>query len=315
MPYNAFMRIFRPIAISVALTGLAATAALAGTPPSGTASQVANAVASSPKIVKVTPKVLAAIPNSATDTMSRMYPGTGNPGCDTAVQCVFGSTTSKKTVVLFGDSHASHWLAALAPIALENHFKLILIWHGGCHVADVDVRYEPVGPVEGFDFCNSWLQTQIATIKALKPNLVLLGERTTLIGDLNQAPFTSEAWRAGLASTITALKTPSTRVAIFEDIPRGNVWPGQCLALNLKSVQSCASPYPNNAFLGQQLAERNAAQETSTVFIATHQWFCTTKTCSPVVGDYITKWDQGHAAATYVRYLKTVISTAIKPLL
>jgi hypothetical protein len=104
-------------------------------------------------------------------------------------------------------------------------------------------------------------------------------------------------------------------VAIFEDIPRGNVWPGQCLALNLKRVQSCASPYPNNAFLGQQLAERNAAQETSTVFIATHQWFCTTKTCSPVVGDYITKWDQGHAAATYVRYLKTVISTAIKPLL
>jgi hypothetical protein len=309
------MRIVRPIAVSIAITGFTATAALASTPPSGTASQVANAVANSPKIVKATPKVIAAIPNSATDTMAKMYPGTGNPGCDTAVQCVFGSTSSKKSVVLFGDSHAAQWLPAMVPIALENKFKLILIWHAGCHVADVDVRYEPVGPVEGFDFCNSWLQTQIATIKALKPNLVLLGERTALIGDINASPFTSAVWRAGLASTITALKTPSTRVAIFEDIPFGNVWPGQCLALNLQNVQSCSHPYPNNAFLGQQLAEQDAARGTKTVFISTHQWFCTTKTCSPVVGDYITKWDQGHASASYARYLKTVINTAVKPLL
>ncbi len=308
------MRVLRPIVISAAITAFAASAALAATPPSGTASQVAAAVASSPKILKVTPKVLAAIPNSSQDTVARIYPVSSNPGCDTATQCVFGSTNSKTTVVLFGDSHASHWLPALAPIALANHFKLVVIWHASCHVAEINVQYEPLG-FQDFDFCNTWLPQQIATITSLHPKLVLLGERTALIGDANQHSFSSAAWRAGLVSTISRLKTAKTRVAIFEDLIWSDARPGQCLAMNLKRVQSCATSYTNPTVTGQQLAEQNAARDTNTTFIPTHQWFCTAKTCSPVIGDYITKFDQGHASATYVQYLKTVIQTAIQPLL
>ncbi len=308
------MRVLRPITISLAITCFAATAALAVTPPSGTASQVATAVANSPKILKVSPKVLAAIPNSSQDTVARIYPISSNPGCDTATQCVFGSANSKTTVVLFGDSHASQWLPALAPIALANHFKLIVIWHASCHIAEVNVQYEPLG-FQDFDFCNTWLPQQIATIANLHPNLVLLGERTALIGDANQHSFSSAAWHDGLVSTITRLKTATTRVAIFEDLIWGNVRPGQCLSMNLNKVQSCATSYTNPTVTGHQLAEKNAARDTNTIFIPTHQWFCTTKTCSAVVGDYITKFDQGHASASYVQYLKTVIQTAVKPLL
>ncbi|CAB4867339.1 unannotated protein [freshwater metagenome] len=314
MSYHEAMRVVRLLALSLCITGFTTTAALAGTPPRGTAKQVATAVANSPKIVKLTPKLLAALPAASKDTVSRIYPVSTNPGCDTTRRCVFGSTTSKTTVVLFGDSHASQWLPALAPIALENHFKLIVIWHASCHVANVNVQYEPLG-YQDFDFCNTWLPRQIAAIKKLRPKLVLLGERTAQIGDAKQKPFTSTAWRDGLVSTITRLKTSTTQVAILEDLPWSDMNPGPCLSLNVKNVQSCGNSYTKPAFKGQQVAERNAARLTRAGFIPTHQWFCTKKTCSPVVGDYITKWDPGHASATYVQYLTAVIATALKPLL
>ncbi len=309
------MRVLRLGAITLAVIGLLATQAYAGAPPSGTASQVASAVASSPKIMKVNSTILSALPGAATDTVAGVLPISSNPGCDTISQCVFGSSTSSTTVVLFGDSHAAQWLPALAPVAIASHFKLIVLWHAGCHVADVNVQYEPLGPAEGFDFCTTWLTHEIASIAALHPRLVLLGERTTMIGDANKAPFTTTVWRAGLVSTISQIKTTTTKVATFEDLPWGNVMPGQCLSIHLSSVQSCASPYPNRAFSGQQVAEKNAALDTKTTFIATHQWFCTATSCSPIVGNYVTKWDQGHASASYVQYLTSVIAAVVKPLL
>ena len=300
----------------MAITSFAATAALAGTPPSGTARQVANAVAISPNILKVTPGVRAAIPHSIGDWITRIYPVSSNPGCITTTQCVFGAKSSKTTVVLFGDSHAAQWLPALAPIASANHFKLIVIWRASCHVADVNVQYETLGfGFNGFDYCNTWLGEQIATIGRLHPKLVLLGERTSQIGNADQTPFTYDAWHDGLVRTISRLKTPTTRVAIFEDIFWSNVIPGECLSINLQSVQSCATSYTNPTVTGQQVAEESVARDTKTTFIPTHQWFCTTKTCSPVVGDYITKIDQGHASVSYVQYLTTVIRAALKPLL
>ncbi|NBV26544.1 MAG: hypothetical protein EBR99_04450 [Actinobacteria bacterium] len=318
MSYDDFMRIARPLMISMAITSLTATAAFAVPPSSGTARQIANAVAISPKISKVTPKVLAAIPYSTYDWGKKLFPPRTNLGCATTTQCVFGSKQSKMTVVLFGDSHASMWVPALAPIARANHFKLIVIWLATCHVADVNVQYEPFGfgtIPHYFDGCNTWLTKQIATIRSLHPKLVLLGERTTLVGHADKTPFTSAAWHDGLVRTITRLKTPTTRVAIFEDLFWGNNLPGPCLSMNLKSVQRCATSYTNPTVTGHQVAERKAARDTNTTFIPTHQWFCTTKTCSPVIGDYIPKRDQTHVSASYAQYLTTVIETALKPLL
>ena len=310
------MRVLRPLGIGVAAISFATTTVLAATPPSGTARQVASAVAISPTISKVTPKVRAAIPHSISDWITRIYPVSSNPGCITTTQCVFGPKSAKTTVVLFGDSHAAQWLPALAPLASANHFKLIVLWRASCHVADVNVQYETLGfGFNGFDYCNTWLTQQIAVIGSLHPKLVLLGERTSQVGHADQTPFTSEAWHDGLVRTISRLKTPTTRVALFEDLFWGETIPGECLSVNLLSVQSCATSFTSPTVTGQQAAEENAARDTNTTFIPTHQWFCTTKTCAPVVGDYITKIDQGHASVSYVQYLTTVIKAAIKPLL
>ena len=48
--------------------------------------------------------------------------------------------TAKKTVVLYGDSHANMWLPAFEPIARAHHWKLVLFTKPGCPPEDYDGR-------------------------------------------------------------------------------------------------------------------------------------------------------------------------------
>ncbi len=293
------------------LLGVAAGAAT----KAGTAAEVAIAIKKSTAITKVTPEVFTQLAGAANDNVAKDFPKAANPGCDTVTACVYGLKTSSKTLLLFGDSHASMWLPALAGIATQAKVRLVLLWHAGCHVADVAVTYEPPGPIGGYDFCMTWLPQQITAIQQLKPTSILISERTTQVYGAGTTAFTSQQWQDGLVRTIEQLVAKGTKIALFEDLPWSNLAPPNCLAMHRTTVQQCGTTYPNPANPGQQVAEQAAAFATHTMFIRTHQWFCNKTICSPVIGNMITKWDQGHVSATYARYLATVLATAVKPLL
>jgi hypothetical protein len=270
-------------------------------------------VKKSTAISQVSSQIAAQLPDAMNDTVAKCYPQTSTPGCDTVTACVFGLTTSNKTVILFGDSHASMWLPALAPIATQAKVRLVLLWHGGCHVADLAVTNEPPGPISGYDFCNTWLPQQIAAIQQLKPNSILIGERTTQVYGAGNVLFTQQQWQDGLTRTINQLTAKGRKIGIFEDLPWSDIQPGQCLSIHVAAVQQCGTTNPNPNNPGQQVAEKAAASATHSLFIPTHQWFCNKNLCSPIIGNFITKWDQGHVSGSYAQYLTAIVETAVKP--
>ena len=309
----------RRIGVLVASIVLAASSAAAAVdssapalPTPGTAAQVQALVAASPNVNALPSGLYPNLSAVAPDSSGLYYP-LSDKECDGTTSCVFASTTSKKTIVLFGDSHAQMWLPALVPIAQKLGYKIVLVWRPGCPAASITVW---TGTTLGPDTaCNTWRSNSLTQIHALAPSLVLLAGRTTGILDGNAQPTTDIAWTNGLEATISALAGPHTSVAVIGDIVTFNKPLPECLAVYPTSVQKCAAGNPNKQITNHYQAERTAAKASGAKFIETNPWLCAPKVCSPVVGRFAAYFNAGHVSATYAEYLSTVFGAVVQKIL
>jgi hypothetical protein len=146
----------------------------------------------------------------AVNDVQHIYPKAAH-GCSTATQCAFGDLTARRTIVLFGDSHARTWLPALIPYAKSSHFKVVLLWLSACPAATVSVWNLLLGVP--FTRCDRWRTDTIALINTMRPALILIASHTTRVYT-SKGPttvFTSARWKKGDERTIQALQRGGRR--------------------------------------------------------------------------------------------------------
>jgi hypothetical protein len=294
------------LAIAVPATSAESTAA-----KPATAAQVTKLVAAAANIKQLSTKVAEELSGATNDFSWTNYPNLESSGasdCVNATDCVYGDTTSKEVVVLYGDSHAVMWLPALVPVAVADKFKLILIWQGACSVADLNIY----APVFGYPaICNADRVDYVKDIQVLDPNVVIVAERTADVASSATKLFTAAQWKAGLETTINQIKSTKTKVIVLEDTPLFNASVPTCLARYSSKIRQCAVAYPNPRAPGLESAEQAAAKATHSLYVKTQGWFCT-KTCSAVIGSYIPFIDDNHVSFAYASYLSGVMGVAIK---
>jgi hypothetical protein len=313
-----------PMVMTAVLSMPVALSAGASTPPTpGTPAQVVAAVAASSKITKINATVTKNLASAPADLPWRIYGNSGFTGCSSNHACVYGDKSSRNVIVLFGDSHAMMWLPAVVPWAAANKYRVVLLWERGCVVARLPTGYVLAGGADaGGDLsnaqCTAWFTSMLLVIKALHPQLLLLGERTAAVESLpSEVDFTESQWQAGMEKSINAVKPLAGKVAVIEDVPWHNDDVPDCLSVHPTKIQECSVTFPNKSFPGQQTAEDKAAVSSKVSFINTMSWFCTKndKTCSGVIGNYITYRDNGHITASYAQYLSQVMGNDMKSLL
>ncbi len=298
--------------LASALLASALALGAAPLPTPGTASQVAALVAASGSIDRLPSKLVPSLSEAASDTAGAYY-GVAGSHCDGVTKCLFGDVKAKRTIVLFGDSHAQMWLPAIAPVAYSQGYRLSLVWTSGCPAATVSVW--DAGTHSTNETCNTWRKKMVAEIQRLRPALVLLASRTSDIPGPHNRPTTNAAWTAGLEQTITELKSPTTTVAVIGDVTVFSpILLPECLAANPTSVESCDVDNPNGKTRQHFAAEQAAAAAEGVTYNDPQPWLCTT-TCSPVIGNMVAYYDTFHVSATYAAYLSGVWASAIKPLL
>ena len=119
-------------------------------------------------------------------------PATWSDGChqryaDTAVpECVYGDPQGDRTVVLFGDSHASTWFPALRSLAQDNGWRLVSLTKNACPVAAVRVYAEVLD--RSYRECATWRSAAMARIAAEQPDLVVTTGAHRLRGDEGRGP-------------------------------------------------------------------------------------------------------------------------------
>lgn len=298
-------------AVTSLVVALTLSSSAAPLPAPGSAAQVAKLVAAASKIEVLPNNLVPSLFQAGTDDAVAYYPVT-EPGCTSKTQCVFGDLHGSHSVVLFGDSHALMWLTAFVPIAVKDKFRLVLLWKASCPAVNVSV-WDPIANSIS-KACNSYRVAEEALIRKLDPSLVLLANRNTDITGAGNKPISDPAWRAGMESTIAAVKTKSTRVAVVGDIVPFNAVLPDCLAANPKHIQLCSVTDPNAKVTNHFADELAAAKAEHVPYVNPQRWLCTS-TCSPVIGNMVSYYNNQHVSATYAAYLSGVWATALRSLL
>jgi len=299
------------IAVSLLAVAVGGAGAAPSPPTPGTAAQVASLVTASHRVSSLPKNLAPSVAASASDTPGAWYPQTAYGCVDLSVQtskCVFGATSSSRTIVLFGDSHAQMWLPALAAEAKHLGDRLFLLFELGCPDTSVPV-WDSVSRTY-YTACDKFRAQALRAIPLLHPVAVLLADRTALAMSSPTSYFSDVQWSKGLQTTLRALKVGTTKLVVLGDIPYINVDPPNCLATYPNGLQNCQGKNPNKPSHAHEAAEKAAAKALGATYVDPTKWLCTT-ICSLVIGHFSVYSDHFHVTATYAEYLSGVLGAAV----
>ena len=229
------------------------------------------------------------------------------------VSCVYGTGT--KVVVLYGDSHAPMWAAAIVPALLEKGFKVIMYWMPGCTPGHIAVDTQG---------CTTAWRTSVedAVTKAkVKPKAVILAERSTDLTLAAGGTVSAAALTTGLKDAIKILSSKGTKVIIMGDNPVmmfGSTFsrsysPASCVSAHLNDLRTCDTALTTSLTHTLSGAEKAAAIATKATFIDTTPWVCSTarKLCPAVLSNRVAYRDAFHLSWVYATSLKSVVGAAL----
>lgn len=190
--------------------------------------------------------------------------------------CEFGNLAAKKTVVLYGDSHAVQWFPALQKLAVEKGFKLITLTKSAC--PSIEVERESVGAFQ-MSNCASWRKDAISRIAAAKPDLVILSsfEHFVPAGD---PKLVNQWWQDGSLRTYEILKPLTTNLIYLIDTPLPTRNIPDCLAST--SAERCSAD-----------ASKGLPQVANFKIINPSAWLCS-QSCPGIVRGNVAYRDASH---------------------
>jgi peptidoglycan/LPS O-acetylase OafA/YrhL len=229
--------------------------------------------------------------------------------------CVYGDKSSRTTVVLFGDSHASVWFPALNRISAQQGWRLVVMAKSGCPAAAVNVvRFGKV-----FTNCPIWRRDAERQIAKLHPALVVVAYSQYLGGDRPLAGVPTgygSTWLDGTEATFSFLRRAAVRTVFLTDVPMLTQVAPDCVSAHLSDVRPCTVArttgirYPGVTHQELALAARNHIDG-----IDSTPWFCTTDRCPVIVDNILMYRDAQHMTPQWSRFLTPVLADAIKPVI
>jgi peptidoglycan/LPS O-acetylase OafA/YrhL len=221
--------------------------------------------------------------------------------------CVAGDTTSSRTLLLLGDSHAGQWRRPLDQIAKAAHVKLLIRQHNGCPPYAVDVT-DPNKP-QKVATCRHELERDLPVIDALQPDAVLIatwsGNRDHFVDDDGDALSDADqvaAWKAGVTTTWGALTQRGIPFGVILDEPDLPVDPMKCIAKE-NSVEACQGSAASDLAASKPLldAERQVLATMPDVpFIDLTSVICTDRGCALEMDGTFVYADTHHLTDAFV---------------
>ncbi len=227
--------------------------------------------------------------------------------------CVHGAADGSRTMVLFGDSHARSWFAALNRLAKQNDWRLVSLARAACPSADVlsssttQTTWDPE--------CQAWRERAVARIRDIEPELVVISNRTRpgyyIDGDwVDDPPAVLAEWERGMTATIEAIGDAAERVVIIGDVPAVEWDVPDCLAQHAGDFGACTVPTAAIP-LAEYEVEAAVAEAMGGEFIDPTPWFCDGDGCPMVVDNTVVYRDGHHLTEPFSRSLAPELGAAL----
>ena len=229
----------------------------------------------------------------------RSKPINNNDGCHIHIRetvsprCEYGDVTSKKTIVLYGDSHAAQWLPALDIIGKKRGIKIVSLTKSSCPSAEV---IKELSSQYGVADCQAFRDSSIARIKKIKPLAVILTGMQPLT-----APHSNESakswWLAGERKAFNRIKEATQYSIYLTDTPLPRVDIPDCLVAG--RGKACDTSRPIDAEVADGLIAVNPTP-----------WLCE-DTCPAVVDGIIAYRDQSHITVAMSKHLSSQLDMSL----
>jgi SGNH domain (fused to AT3 domains) len=213
--------------------------------------------------------------------------------------CRVGRTTSSRSIVVIGDSHAQMWMPAVLRMAQRDGWLVIPLLRRGC-TPDTWIAHR------GLAACRPWYRWATRQTRLLRPSLTLAAGA---VG--GSAGAAARAARDGMLSMARAVKPASRPVVVIGD-PQGlRRNPIDCLLARHASMASCTTTW--RAVWLRPYGELAAgATKLGVGFLDTQGWFCFESQCPAVIGHTIAYKDPHHITAAYSVRLAWTFRAAVR---
>jgi hypothetical protein len=228
------------------------------------------------------------------------------------VPCQFGDLSSKKIVVIFGDSNAGNWTPAFDQIFKSLGYKIDLFGFIGCTTAPVpETATSQPGFSGEWKLCNTWHKTLPAAVRAVKPLAIISASSPWNTLDQTERKDWVSAMKT--AYTEMTIGLPKTLRIMMGTSPLYPQLVPYCLASYPSNVQKCSLNYKNPKSWYATLLARDVkvAQAIKGTLIPSWQWFCKDFKCSPVILNYLVCIDRDHTTTAYDLYLEDALKAAL----
>ncbi|MFL6133851.1 MAG: acyltransferase family protein [Nocardioidaceae bacterium] len=221
--------------------------------------------------------------------------------------CPLGDTHAKRSVVVYGDSHAGMWLTALDRLGAQTGYRVIPLIKVGCGPFDVEQwrRKKP------FPDCPPYRDWALKQIKRINPDVILLGYRGLL--GVHPPPDETEgqAWSAGVSSTVRRMTRLAPRVIVMSDVATLDFQPGDCLTDPDSTMSSCVGREHAVVHRANRITRR-AAQPLGARFVDLTGLVCLRNRCPLIVDHVVTFRDASHLSVTWVKMVAPDLGRLLK---
>ncbi|MCW3038098.1 MAG: acyltransferase [Solirubrobacterales bacterium] len=217
--------------------------------------------------------------------------------------CAFGVAKKKAdaVVALVGDSHASHWRAALEDTAQERNWRGISITRSSCPFSRAVARLDDPGDQQA---CRDWNRASLAWFTAHpRVHTVFVSEHSGGRVLVPAGSTTERTQVAGYLAVWKALPASVTRIFVIRDTPRNASGTADCVerAMAAKKPAGPACAVPLKTALRPDPAVTAAAQAPGdrVKVVDLTSFMCSSRLCLPVIGGALVHKDIDHLTQTF----------------
>ncbi|MFJ5954800.1 acyltransferase family protein [Paenarthrobacter sp. NPDC092416] len=190
-----------------------------------------------------------------------------------------------KSVVVLGDSHAQQWLAAVGPLAEEEHWKVTALLLGGCH-------FMPENP-DASDECDDFNAAALKYVSANPPDAVFM------VGTMASPSSPDEQLVYGFEQTVSNFNDLGIQVVAIRDNPRYSYNVTECALAKGVDSGDCKSDQADVIPAESPFAAVSGVFGNAS-FLDMTDLLCDGTQCPSVVGNVFVYLDDNHLSKTYV---------------
>jgi hypothetical protein len=228
--------------------------------------------------------------------------------------CEFGvpAAGSRATVALIGDSHASHWRAALEVVAQRKHWRGVSITRSGCPYMYALTRLVPARRAE----CVQW-NGQIPQWFAKHPTIRTAFVVAHFAGDVVVPDGRTELDTkvAGFHAAWNALPATIRNIIVIRDTPIVGYQANECVrharAAKRNAGSVCAVKRTEALRQDPAVVAARRMKSPRVKIIDMSRYLCSKKRCFPVIGGALVYKDDQHMTDVFATTLGPFLARAI----